>query len=102
MWVCIACHFLNHSLGLISLDTAEAGLRIAAAVWQSWPGTVLLYGAFGTPLVLALVGSHQRNTLFLPPLEVMRIGFGLMIPPLLFGHGVSTRVAYSWYGEAAQ
>jgi len=102
MWVYIAWHFVNHSLGLISLPAAEGGLRIAAAVWQSWPGTVILYGAFATHLVLALTGLHQRHTLLLPPLEVMRIVFGLTIPLLLFGHVVSTRIAYSWYGEAAQ
>jgi adenylate cyclase len=102
LWVYIAAHFLNHSLGLVSLDAAEGALKVAAAVWQSWPGTVLLYGAFTAHLVLALAGLHQRHTLLLPPLEIMRIVFGLTIPLLLFGHVVSTRVAYSWYGEAAQ
>ena len=102
MWVYIAAHFLNHALGLASLSAAEGALRVAAAVWQSRPGTVLLYGAFGTHLVLALLGLHQRHTLLLPPLEMMRIVFGLTIPLLLFGHVVATRVAYSWYGEAAQ
>jgi len=102
LWFYIACHFINHSLGLISLAAAEAGLKIAAATWQSWPGTVLLYGAFGVHLTLALVGLHQRHTLRLPPLELMRIAFGLTIPLLLFGHVVGTRVAYSLYGEPAQ
>ena len=102
MWIYIACHFLNHSLGLISLGAAERGLEIAAAVWQSWPGTLLLYGAFGLHLALALLGLHQRHSLRLPPLELMRIGFGLTIPLLLFGHVVATRIAFSWYGEAAQ
>ena len=102
MWVYIACHFLNHALGLASLGAAEAALKIAAAVWQSWPGTLLLYGAFGTHVALALHGLHQRHTLRLPPLELMRIGFGLTIPLLLFGHVVGTRVAYSLYAEPAQ
>ena len=102
LWVYIACHFLNHALGLVSLGAAEAELRVAAAVWQSWPVTVLRYGALITHLALALVGLHQRHTLLLPPLEMMRIVFGLTIPLLLFGHVVSTRIAYSWYGEAAQ
>jgi len=102
LWLYIACHFLNHALGLVSLGTAEAALKVAAAVWQSWPGTLLLYGAFATHLVLALHGLHQRHTLRLPPLELMRIAFGLTIPLLLFGHVVSTRVAHDWYGEAAQ
>ena len=102
LWFYIACHFLNHSLGLISLGAAETGLKIAAATWQSWPGTALLYGAFGVHLTLALVGLHQRHTLRLPPSELMRIVFGLTIPLLLFGHVVGTRVAYSLYGEPAQ
>ena len=102
LWFYIACHFVNHATGMISLGAAEAALKLAAAVWQSWPGTVLLYGAFGVHLTLALVGLHQRHTLRLPPLELMRIAFGLTIPLLLFGHVVGTRVAYSLYGEPAQ
>lgn len=102
LWFYIALHFLNHALGLISLDTAEAALKVAAAVWQSWPGTALLYGAFCVHLTLALVGLHQRHTLRLPPLELIRIVFGLTIPLLLFGHVVGTRVAHEWYGAAAQ
>jgi adenylate cyclase len=102
MWIYIAFHFINHSLGLVSLGAAEGMLRVAAAVWQSWPGTVILYGAFGAHFVLALVGLHQRHTLLLPPLELARIVFGLTIPLLLFGHVVGTRVAFSVYGEAAQ
>jgi adenylate cyclase len=102
LWFYIACHFVNHAMGLVSLGAAEAALKLAAAVWQSWPGTLLLYGAFGVHLALALVGLHQRHTLRLPPLELMRIAFGLSIPLLLFGHVVGTRVAYSLYGEPVQ
>ena len=102
LWCYIALHFLNHALGLISLDAAEAGLRIAAAVWQSLPGTTLLYGAFAVHLALALTGLHQRHSLRLPPLELIRIVFGLTIPLLLFGHVVGTRVAHDWFGTAAQ
>ena len=46
-------HLVNHSLGLISLDAAEAGLGIAKAIWRSWPGTVLLYGAAAVHFSLA-------------------------------------------------
>ena len=102
MWLYICAHFLNHSLGLISLGVAEAALKVAAAAWQSLPGTVLLYGAFATHVSLALYGLHQRHTLRLPPLELARIVFGLTIPLLLFGHVVATRIAYEWYGAAAQ
>src|ERR1700712_2086937 len=83
LWTYIAWHFINHALGLISLGAAETGLKIAAGVWQSWPGTVALYGAFFVHLTLALTGLHQRHTLLLPPSEILRIIFGLTIPRLL-------------------
>jgi adenylate cyclase len=102
LWIYIAFHFINHALGLVSLDAAEGALKIAAAVWESWPGTVLLYGAFSIHLTLAMASLHQRHTLMLPPLELMRITFGLTIPLLLVGHVVATRIAFSWYGEAPQ
>lgn len=100
LWCYIALHFINHALGLVSLDAAEAGLKLAAFVWQSLPGTVLLYGAAATHVMLALASLHQRHTLRLPPAELLRIGFGLTIPLLLLGHVVGTRVAYEWFGEA--
>ena len=31
----IGAHLINHALGLISLDTAEAGMSIAVEVWYS-------------------------------------------------------------------
>jgi len=100
LWCYIALHFINHALGLVSLDAAEAALKFAAFVWQSLPGTVLLYGAAATHVLLALASLHQRHTLRLPPAELLRIGFGLTIPLLLLGHVVGTRVAYEWFGEA--
>ena len=50
----ITAHLLNHALGLVSLDAAEAGLSFAVVVWYSLPGTVLLYGAAATHFLLAL------------------------------------------------
>jgi len=43
----VTAHFVNHTLGLVSVNAAEAGLRIAVAFWHSLPGTVLLYSAAG-------------------------------------------------------
>ena len=41
----IAAHLANHALGLVSVNVAEVGLRVAVAFWHSLPGTVLLYSA---------------------------------------------------------
>jgi adenylate cyclase len=102
LWIYIAWHLFNHGLGLVSLNAAEQGLRIAVAAWHSLPGTFLLYGAFTTHIVLALHGLYQRHTLQLPPLELLRIAFGLSIPLLLIAHAVTTRAAFEMYGLAPQ
>ena len=39
----ITAHLVNHALGLVSLETAEAGMSIAVEVWYSLPGTAMLY-----------------------------------------------------------
>src|SRR5438094_3962380 len=73
----VAAHLANHALGLISVEDAEQGLRVAVAVWHSLPGTVLLYGAAGVHITLAFVSLYERRTLRMPPLELLRIALGL-------------------------
>jgi adenylate cyclase len=93
----ITAHLVNHSLGLVSLDTAEAGLAIAIEAWSSWPGTVLLYGAAGVHFLLALWSVYERRTFRLPPLELLRIALGFMLPVLLIGHAANTRLAWELF-----
>ena len=94
----IALHLVNHALGLVSLHVAEAGMEIAVAVWYSWPGTVLLYGAAATHFLLALWAVYDRRTFRLPPAELLRIALGFTLPILLIGHAVSTRLAWELFG----
>jgi adenylate cyclase len=94
----IGAHLINHALGLISLDTAEAGMSIAVEVWYSRPGTILLYGAFVIHFVMALFAIYERRTFRLPPLEILRIVLGFTMPILLIGHAASTRLAYEMFG----
>ena len=95
----VAAHLVNHALGLISIAAAERGLRVAVTVWQSLPGTLLLYGAAGTHIALALIALYEHRTLRMPPLELLRIALGLGIPTLLIGHAVGTRLAFEVYGQ---
>ena len=94
----IGAHLINHALGLISLDTAEAGMEIAVEVWYSLPGTILLYGAFVIHFMMALFAVYERRTFRLPPLELLRIVLGFTMPILLIGHAASTRLAYEMFG----
>jgi adenylate cyclase len=93
----ITAHLVNHALGLISLDTAEAGLEFAVEVWSSVPGTLLLYGAFAIHFLLALWSVYERRTFRLPPLELLRIALGFMLPVILIGHAANTRLAWELF-----
>jgi adenylate cyclase len=102
LFVYVALHLANHALGLISIDTAERGLSLATRIWQSVPGTLLLYGAAATHITLAFLAIYRRRTLRLPPAELLRVVMGLGIPLLLIGHAVATRVAHDIYDYPAE
>jgi adenylate cyclase len=95
----ITMHLANHALGLVSLDAAEAALRMAVVIWHSWPGTLLLYGAAAIHFLLALWAVYERRTLWLPPAEWLRIALGFWLPVLLIGHDAGTRIAYELFGS---
>jgi adenylate cyclase len=94
----VACfvvgHFLNHSLGVVSIDAMDRLRVVLAAWWRSAPGTVLLYGALITHFALALVSLYRRTTLRMPVWEAAQLVLGLAVPPLLIAHIVGTR--FNW------
>ncbi len=96
----LTTHFTNHALGLVSLETMEAGRLWFLALWRSPLGTVALYGALLTHFALALVSIYRRRHLRMPVWEAMQLGLGLAIPPLLISHIVGTRIANAWLGFA--
>jgi adenylate cyclase len=93
----VTTHFANHALGLVSLSAMEAGRDWFLSLWRSLPGTMLLYGALGVHLALALSSLYQRRHLRMPAWEAAQLIFGLAIPPLLTAHIVGTRLAYTWF-----
>ena len=97
----ITMHLANHALGLISLDAAEAGLRMALVVWRSWPGTVLLYGAFAIHFLNALWAIYEMRTFRVPPAELLRIVLGFWLPIALLGHVAATRIAFELFSQSS-
>ena len=92
-------HFLNHALGVVSVE-AMNGMRTGlAAWWRSLPGTILLYGSLGTHFALALASLYQRTTLRMPAWEAGQLLLGLAIPPLLIAHIVGTRLNWGLLGH---
>ena len=97
----ITMHLANHALGLVSLDAAEAGLKIALIMWHSWPGTVLLYGAFVFHFFNALWAVYEMRTFRMPPAELLRIVLGFWLPIALIGHVAATRIAFELYNQSS-
>ena len=94
----LTTHFLNHALGLVSLDAMAAGQEWFILVWRSLPGTIALYGSFGIHNLLALWALYRRRTLRMPAWEAGQLTLGLLVPPLLVWHVVATRLAHEVAG----
>ena len=96
----LVTHLLNHALGLISVAAAEAGRLWFIAMWRNPPATVVLYAALLTHPVLGMTALYRRRTLRMPPAEALQLALGLLVPLLLAGHVVGTRVAHELYARA--
>jgi len=94
----VATHFLNHALGLVSLDAMEAMQGWRKAVTRSWPGTIVLLSAFVIHILLALYKLSLRLTWRLPFWEAAQIASGFSIPLFLITHAVFNRGAASLGG----
>ena len=84
-------HFLNHALGLVSVDAMEAMQAVRSGFWRSPPGTVLLYGALAIHVGFGLYKLIGRRTWRLSFWEWAQIGLGLSIPVLGASHVATTR-----------
>jgi len=103
----LVCHLSNLSFGLWSLDLMEHWRPTIMAPWQGWIGQLLLYGALTSHGVLGLVAlSGRRSAASLQPSDVAQLTLGLLIPPLLILHVLSSRGAalvdgfqasYGWF-----
>src|SRR5438552_14764424 len=75
-------HFLNHALGLFSLDAMEDGLEWFLRLWRNPLGTAALYGALVVHALLAFWALYRRSHLRMPAWEATQLALGLAIPPL--------------------
>src|SRR5512146_2234307 len=90
----VVLHFLNHSLGVVSVDAMDRAREALAGAWRSPLGTGLLYGALLVHFALALVSLYRRTTLRMPVWEAAQLALGLSVPPLLIAHIVGTRLTW--------
>lgn len=93
LFVFTATHFLNHALGLLSLDAMLEMQAWRKAVTRSVPGSLLLAAAILTHASLALWKLSRRQTLYMPLWEATQIASGILIPYLMIQHVVFNRGA---------
>jgi adenylate cyclase len=90
-------HFLNHALGLVSLEAMHDMQQMRTAMTRSTLGTVILATALATHIALALYKIARRDTWRMPRWEATQIVLGLAIPFFLFPHIVNTRIAHQFF-----
>jgi adenylate cyclase len=91
-------HYINHSLGNVSLDAMEYGLWFHVALWHSVVGTLLLYPALAVHGSLGLWALYQRRHFRWKITEVVQLTLGLGIPALLCAHLIGERLGVTLYG----
>jgi len=94
----VTWHYVNHSLGHISLSAMEAMLEIQEVVLGNPLGLAILYGALAVHVGLALFKLASLRTFRRPAWEWVQIALGLAIPWFLVSHITFTRGAESTLG----
>jgi adenylate cyclase len=88
-----AAHFLNHAVGLISLEAMHEVQAWRLLITRSPLVTIVLLLALLTHVGLGLYKLAHRGTLRMPWWEMLQIAIALGIPFLLLPHIVDTRVS---------
>lgn len=91
LYVFVATHFLNHMLGLVSLDAMEAGREIFLGFWRLLPIEVLLAASLVAHAALAILKAARSNTLKMSAWEWVQLALGLLLPFLVAQHVLGTR-----------
>jgi len=91
-------HYINHSLGNVSLDAMEYGLWFHVALWHSVVGTLLLFAALAVHGSLGLWALYQRRHFRWRTAESVQLALGLGKPALMCAHLIGERLGVTLYG----
>jgi adenylate cyclase len=98
MFAYVTTHFVNHALGLVSVEVMDRDLHWIYQYWGSSLGGFTLYSAFAIHYSLALWALWLRRSLKMPFAEAAQLILGFSIPFFLIDHVLHTRVADAFYG----
>lgn len=91
-------HFLNHSLGIISVEAMDRASVWHYWVWRNPLGEMLLISAAVIHVTLALWRTSRRRTLKIPRWEFLQLALGLYIPWTLIAHVATTMGVANKFG----
>lgn len=86
LFVYVLSHFINHSLGIVSIELMNAGCEYFIYVWRSFPGAYALYGAILLHVLCGIYAVVTRNTFKLRIIDLIQIVSGATMPLFLFFH----------------
>ena len=96
----VLCHLASHIVLLVSVPVAQQALDGLMAFWRSETGTYLLATALAVHVLNALWSIYIRRYLQLRAWELAQLSLGLLIPPLIMLHVVSTKISDRYLGTA--
>ena len=97
----VLTHYLNHALGLISVDAMDWGRGPFLAFWQFAPVQAVFFLSAIAHFLLGIRALYNRRSLHMPFWEGAQLVLGISIPPLLTLHFLGTIVAHHVFGIVA-
>jgi adenylate cyclase len=92
-------HFLNHTLGNISMDALADGVYYHTLFWQFPPVAIALYAAMLLHGGLGFWALYQRRQFSWKAVEPLQLVLGLSIPVLVVMHVVGARLGQTLFGQ---
>jgi adenylate cyclase len=92
-------HFLNHALGIISLQALADGVYYHTSFWQFLPVAIVFYTAAIVHGGLGIWALYQRRQFSWKAIEPLQLVLGLSIPALIISHITGVRLGPALYGQ---
>src|SRR6516165_4496628 len=99
MFAYVTSHFLNHSLGNISVDAMTSGVYYHTLFWQFPPVAFVLYAAVLAHTALGIWALYQRRQFLWRTTELLQLLLGLSIPLLIASHVIGVRLGGVLFGH---
>jgi adenylate cyclase len=91
-------HFLNHAVGLVSIEAMEAVRDWRVSITRSLIGTAILAFSAIAHFIIGIATILRRRTWRLGSREWAQLGFGLLIPIFLLNHLIGMRFSHELFG----